>query len=90
MKLFSENPADFDLVITDHTMPHLTGLDLAENLLKIRSDVPIILCTGHSDGVNPESAKALGIREFMLKPLSKQELARTVRRALEDLSCAQI
>jgi len=85
LKLFSENPSRFDLVITDQTMPELTGRRLASELLKIRPDLPIILCTGHSDSVNPETAKAAGIKNFLMKPLVKRELAVAVRRALDGV-----
>ena len=81
-KLFSEKPQAFDLVITDQTMPKLTGMDLAQKLLKVRPDLPVVLLTGYSDSINEESARSVGIREFLLKPLSKRELAQAVRRAL--------
>jgi PAS domain S-box-containing protein len=82
LALFRKDPSRFDLVITDQTMPKLTGLHLAQELLKIRNDIPIILCTGHSDTVSPEKAKAIGVREFVMKPLAKQELADVVRKVL--------
>jgi len=83
LEAVSENPERFDLVITDQTMPELTGMRLAKRLLEIRPSVPIILCTGHSDSVNQESAMAAGIKEFLMKPLAKLELAAAVRRALD-------
>ena len=76
LNLFSSDPSRFDLVITDQTMPKLTGLHLARKLLTIRNNIPIILCTGHSDSVSPQKAKEAGIKEFLMKPLGKQELAR--------------
>jgi len=81
-KLFSEKPDAFDIVITDQTMPRVTGTALAQKLLALRPDLPIVLLTGYSESVNQESAKSAGIREFLMKPLSKQELAEAVRRAL--------
>jgi signal transduction histidine kinase len=84
LRLFSENPTRFDLVITDQTMPAFTGLRLTSELLKIRPDIPIILCTGHSDSVNPETIKGAGIKEYLMKPLAKQELAEAVRRVLDE------
>ena len=81
--IFSSDPSRFDLVITDQTMPHMTGLRLARELLKIRPNIPIILCTGHSDAVTPHTLKEAGVREFMLKPLAKRELSQAVRRVLE-------
>ena len=84
LDIFKADPNRFDLVITDYTMPRLTGLELARELLRLRSDIPIILCTGYSDAVSPEQAKAAGIREFLMKPLSKSEMAEAVRRALGE------
>ena len=73
----------FDLVITDQTMPGMTGVMLAAELLKLRPDLPVILCTGYSESVSRETAQEVGIREFLMKPLSKRELAGAVRRALK-------
>ena len=86
LELFSVDPSRFDLVITDQTMPKLTGLHLAREFLKIRPDIPIILCTGHSDSVSPEKAKEVGVKEFLMKPLVKQELAQVARRVLDAKS----
>ena len=82
LELFSSDPSRFDLVITDHTMPGITGLQFAKELLKIRSDIPIILCTGHSETVSPDIAREAGIREYLMKPLAKQEFAQAIHRAL--------
>jgi PAS domain S-box-containing protein len=86
LKLFSSDPSRFDLVITDQTMPKLTGMHLARELLTIRNNIPIILCTGHSDSTSPEKAKKAGIREFLMKPIEKQQLATAVRRVLDTKS----
>jgi DNA-binding NtrC family response regulator len=86
LKLFSSDPSKFDLVITDQSMPKLTGLHLAQNLLEIRKNIPIILCTGHSDSVTPEKVKNTGIKEFLMKPLGNQELASVVRKVLDTKS----
>jgi PAS domain S-box-containing protein len=86
LKLFSSDPSRFDLVITDQTMPKLTGLQLARKLLEVQNNIPIILCTGHSDSVSPEKAREAGIREFLMKPLGKQQLATVVRRVLDTKS----
>jgi PAS domain S-box-containing protein len=80
---FSADPARFDLVITDQTMSRMAGIELARMLLAVRPDIPIILCTGHSETVSPERAKETGIREFLMKPLARQELAAAVRRVLD-------
>jgi len=83
LKLFSSDPGSFDLVITDQTMPKMTGLRLATKLLKIRNDTPIILCTGHSDSVSPDIAREAGIRVFMMKPLAKESMAKIIRSVLD-------
>ncbi|MGB8958438.1 MAG: PAS domain S-box protein [Candidatus Aminicenantales bacterium] len=79
---FQSDPQAFDLLITDQTMPHLTGVKLAKEVLAIRPDLPIILCTGFSEAVDANEARALGIREFLMKPYSVRDMAETVRRAL--------
>ena len=84
LNIFSSDPSRFDLVITDHTMPGITGVQIAREFLKLRPDIPIILCTGHSETVSPEIAKEAGIREYLMKPLAKQELAEAVRRVLDE------
>jgi PAS domain S-box-containing protein len=73
----------FDLVITDYTMPHLTGVELASEILKIRQDIPIILCTGYSERITAAVAKDLGITEFAMKPLDRRQLAEMVRKTLD-------
>jgi PAS domain S-box-containing protein len=83
LKAFSNDPSLFDLVITDHAMPQIAGAQLAKKLVNVREDIPIILCTGHSDTISSESAGEIGVREFLTKPVSKQELADAVRRALD-------
>jgi PAS domain S-box-containing protein len=82
LALFRENPAAFDLVITDQTMPELTGLELAGEILKVRPDIPIILCTGFSEKVDAEAAAEAGITRFMMKPFTMREMAAAIRRAL--------
>ena len=83
LELFGKNPAAFDIVITDQTMPQLTGYELAQRLMQMRPDTPIILCTGYSDTVTEESALGLGIKAFIIKPLNRLILAETVRRVLD-------
>jgi CheY-like chemotaxis protein len=82
--LFLEDPSQFDLVITDQTMPEMTGVDLAKEILTLRADMPIIMCTGFSHLVDADKAKAAGIRAFAMKPLTKREIARTVRMVLDE------
>jgi PAS domain S-box-containing protein len=82
--LLKEDPSRFDLVITDQTMPEMTGLDLAKEVLAIRADIPVILCTGFSHVVDADKAKGAGIRAFAMKPLTKREIAKTIRKVLEE------
>ncbi|MBF0530658.1 MAG: response regulator, partial [Deltaproteobacteria bacterium] len=86
LKLFTDDPYQFDLVITDQTMPIITGAELAKEMMRIRPDIPIILCTGFSQQVSSEVAGALGIKRFCMKPLILQELAQTIREILDNLS----
>ncbi|MFZ1983087.1 MAG: PAS domain S-box protein [Desulfatitalea sp.] len=84
--LFERRPDGFDLVITDMTMPNMNGAMLAKRLLEIRKDIPIILCTGFSDLINEAQAKSIGIRHYVMKPIIKREIARTVRFLLDQKS----
>jgi len=79
---FREDPGRFDAVVTDMTMPNLTGVDLTKEILQIRPDTPIVLCTGFSELITPEQSKTIGIREFVMKPLLKRKLGEAVQRAL--------
>ncbi len=83
LALFRLDPSRFDLVITDQTMPEMTGVELAKEILHIRTDTPVILSTGFSHLVTADSLKKTGIRAFLVKPLTKGELGRTVRRVLD-------
>jgi CheY-like chemotaxis protein len=77
------NPNQFDLVVTDMTMPKLTGDQLACEILKIRPQLPVILCTGYTRLLSEEQARRLGIREYVLKPVDMKHLARIVRSTLD-------
>lgn len=83
LETFMSDPNQFDLVITDQTMPGLTGTDLAQKILQIRPDLPIILCTGYSSQVSEEAAKTIGIKEFALKPFTISSIAQLVRKLLD-------
>ena len=85
LDLFKAQPDRFDLVITDMTMPKLTGDKLALELMKIRPDIPIILCTGYSESINEKQAKNIGIKEFSMKPFGMRDLAETTRRVLDGI-----
>ncbi|HEY3276414.1 MAG TPA: PAS domain S-box protein [Syntrophorhabdaceae bacterium] len=84
LSAFLIDPRRFDLVITDQTMPATTGIALAKKFLKVRPDIPIILYTGHNENVSPEKAGEAGIKGFLMKPLSKREMAEAVRRVLDE------
>jgi PAS domain S-box-containing protein len=84
LDLFRNQSSSFDLLITDQTMPGMTGAALAQEVLRIRPDFPVILCTGYSEGITRETAKTMGIREFLMKPLAMGDLARAVRSVLDD------
>ena len=83
LKVFQADPFRFDAVVTDQTMPNMTGEALAREILRIRPDMPIILCTGFSHAITPEKAKAIGIRTFLWKPLLIKDLGRALREVLQ-------
>jgi len=83
LEAFKAMPDKFDLVITDMTMPKMTGDELAKELMRIRPDLPIILCTGFSELINAHKAKAIGIRAFVMKPIVQREMAEAVRKVLD-------
>ncbi len=84
LKVFKASPDAYDLVITDMTMPNMTGEQLAKELLSIRPDIPIIMCTGFSERLNKEKAEASGIKGFLIKPVVKFEMGQTVRAVLNE------
>jgi nitrogen-specific signal transduction histidine kinase/ActR/RegA family two-component response regulator len=86
LELFRVKPDQFDLVITDMTMPNMTGDKLAKEIMGIRADIPIVLCTGYSEHIGRESAEQIGIRGFVMKPLSMNELANAIRNGI-DKNC---
>jgi CheY-like chemotaxis protein len=81
---FRVRPESFDLVITDMTMPHMTGTDLAREILVIRPDTPLILCTGYSENVDDSTIKLLGIKKLLIKPISMRNLAVAVSTVLDE------
>gem|GEM_PF-359554 len=84
LALFRSTPSDFDLVVTDMTMPDMTGDLLAADLISIRPDIPIILCTGYSNKISEKSAAEMGIKAFAHKPMVMADMARTVRKVLDE------
>lgn len=83
LDVFRAQPDKFDLVITDMTMPNMTGADMAKAIMRIRPDIPIILCTGFSEVISEEKAKAIGIREFIMKPITSRKIAEIIRNVLD-------
>ncbi len=83
---FRADPDLFDLVITDMTMPQMTGLELAQNVFSIKSQTSIILCTGYSELITKEKAFALGIKAFLFKPVLRKDLSKTIRKVLDNQS----
>ena len=84
LEAFRSHPDRFALVITDQTMPNMTGLQLSGRLREIRPDIPIILCTGFSENANEEVVKTHQINAFIMKPLLKKDIARLIRRVLDQ------
>ncbi|MFC1816652.1 response regulator [Thermodesulfobacteriota bacterium] len=83
LELFKSQLDRFDLVMTDMTMPDMTGEELSQEMIKIRSDIPVILCTGYSDLIDEEKAKEIGIKGFIMKPVTVEALAVEVRKVLD-------
>jgi PAS domain S-box-containing protein len=82
-EIFAEDPEVWDVVVTDHTMPGMTGLELARRMLERRAGLPIVLCTGYSEAANEETASAIGIAAFLNKPVDPDKLAATLRAVLD-------
>lgn len=89
LDFFRKNPDQIDLVITDMTMPKINGDRLAQEILKIRSDLPIILCSGYSAEISDETAGKFGIRKYIEKPIEIESLAKAVREVLDGRSIRQ-
>ena len=84
LSLCKLDPSRFDLVITDQTMPEMTGVELAKEILACKPGMPIIICTGFSYVVDADKAKTAGIKAFAMKPLTKREIAKTIRKVLDE------
>jgi signal transduction histidine kinase/ActR/RegA family two-component response regulator len=80
---FRKDPGRFDIVISDMTMPRMTGDTLARKILEIKPGIPIIICSGFSNRMNEEKAREMGLRGFIMKPIIKREVARAIRKALD-------
>ncbi|MBN2298563.1 MAG: PAS domain S-box protein, partial [Deltaproteobacteria bacterium] len=86
LEIFRSGPDAFDLILTDMTMPKMTGIELSRQMLAIRPDIPIVLCTGSDIGVTPDIIRAAGIREMVMKPMTTNELAEAVYNALKTVN----
>ncbi|MFT5698651.1 MAG: CheY-like chemotaxis protein [Desulforhopalus sp.] len=84
LSIFQQSPLLFDVVITDQTMPAMTGFDLAQRMLVIRPDIPIIICTGYSSTVSEEKAQAMGVRGFAMKPLAIKDISTLIRKVIDE------
>lgn len=83
LQAFKHAPRDYDLLITDMTMPKMDGLELIREITKIRPEVPVILCTGNSESLDGKKSETLGVKKFLMKPVLKQDLAVAVREVLD-------
>lgn len=84
LEIFTTQKDDFDLVITDMSMPHMTGDQLAKELISIRPDIPVIICTGFSEKMDEEKAKEIGVKGLLMKPVVKAELTKMIRKVLDE------
>ena len=84
LELFRDNPGRFDLIVTDMTMPKMTGLVLAREILALRPEIPVIMCTGYSEAGTEEKARAAGIRKLLMKPVDSYKLAAALREVLDE------
>jgi CheY-like chemotaxis protein len=84
LEAFRANPDRFDIVITDMAMPNMPGDKLSVELTKIRSDIPVLLCTGFSETMSEEKATSLGIKGFLFKPIVIKDLAQKIREVLDE------
>lgn len=84
LNIFKQNPEKYDLVITDMAMPNMTGDHLANEILSIKPDIPIILCTGFSERISNEQVERIGVKCFLMKPVTMSDLTQMVRKVLDE------
>jgi two-component system, cell cycle sensor histidine kinase and response regulator CckA len=82
-EIFKKNPNAYDLLITDMTMPDMTGEILAKKIMASTPEIPVILCTGYSDKIDEEKAKKIGVRSYVMKPIVMSDLAKTIRDVMD-------
>ena len=85
LEAFRINPHKFDLIITDKAMPNMPGDKLAGELINIRPDIPILLCTGFSENMSKEKLSSLGIKRLLMKPIIMKDLAQKMREVLDEI-----
>ena len=83
LEIFSEDPKGFDLVITDQTMPEMTGVQLVSEIRQRNPNLPVILCTGYSETVSEQTIKYYRITKFLMKPVSRRDIAQAVHQVLK-------
>ena len=84
LTFFRQNPDDFNLVITDQSMPEMSGLEMAEEMLKIRADIPVLICTGYSKELTEEKIRGSMVKGMIMKPFSLHEVSRIIRQTLDQ------
>jgi DNA-binding NtrC family response regulator len=84
LEAFRARPLDYDIVITDQTMPYLTGLTLADHLRQVRPDISVILCTGYTELLSAGEAAIFGIKKILMKPVAMKQLERVIESSLQD------
>jgi CheY-like chemotaxis protein len=88
LEAFRTDPDSFDLVITDHKMPHMTGAQLAKELIGIKNNISIIMCTGFSETLGPDEAKSIGIKQYLMKPVTIADLDQAIEQTLNIVETA--
>jgi len=83
---FQQDPCGFELVVTDMTMPIMTGRELALEIMKVREDIPVIICTGYSITLSEKEAAQMGVKAVVMKPLTMSEFEKTVRKVMEGMT----
>jgi len=89
LEAFKAKPDNYDLVITDMTMPKMTGAQLTAELQEIRPDIPVILCTGFSETIDEENIEIMGISAYIEKPILRNKMAEAIRRVLDEMRIRQ-
>jgi CheY-like chemotaxis protein len=86
LEIVTQSEKLFDIVVTDQTMPKMTGLDLIQHIRDLDLDIPVIICTGFSENINTKTAEQIGVADILFKPVTKRDLAGAIRRVLDKSS----